>query len=89
MRDEPERSTVKLRQRECDRVHRNDAPSHKDIIDNILYASGVSLGLLLLTLNDQLKKFVLGKQLKDIFISPDELAEALKEFQEAKGNRSN
>jgi hypothetical protein len=62
---------------------------HKDMIDNILYASGVSLGLLLLTLDDQLKKFVLGKQLKDIFISPDQLAAALKELQEAKGNHSN
>jgi predicted nucleic acid-binding protein len=51
---------------------------HKDMIDNILYASGVSLRLALLTLDDQLKKFVLGKQLKDIFISPDELAAAQK-----------
>ena len=62
---------------------------HKDMIDNILYASGVSLGLLLLTLDDQLKKFVLGKQLKDIFISPDQLAAALEKLQQAKGNHSN
>ena len=51
---------------------------HKDMIDNILYASALSLGLLLWTFDDQLKKFVLGKQLKDIFISPDELAAAQK-----------
>ena len=49
---------------------------HKDMIDNILYASALSLGLMLLTLDDQLKKFVLGKQLKDIFVSPDQLAAA-------------
>ena len=51
---------------------------HKDMIDNILYASAVSLGLLLLTFDDQLKEFVLGKQLKDIFVSPEDLAAALK-----------
>jgi PIN domain nuclease of toxin-antitoxin system len=51
---------------------------HKDMIDNILYASGVSLRLALLTLDDQLRKFVLGKQLEDIFVSPDQLAAALK-----------
>jgi len=51
---------------------------HKDMIDNILYASALSLGLMLLTLDDQLKKFVLGKQLKDIFVSPDQLAAAQK-----------
>jgi predicted nucleic acid-binding protein len=62
---------------------------HKDMIDNILYASGVSLGLMLLTLDDQLKKFILEKQLKDIFISPDRLAAALEKLQQAKGNHSN
>ena len=62
---------------------------HKDMIDNILYASALSLGLLLLTLDDQLKKFILEKQLKDIFISPDGLGAALEKLQEAKGNHSN
>ena len=51
---------------------------HKDMIDNILYASALSLGLLLWTFDDQLKKFVLEKQLKNIFVSPDQLAAALK-----------
>ena len=47
---------------------------HKDMIDNILYASAARLGLLLLTVDDDLKKFVLEKQLKRSFISLDELA---------------
>ena len=62
---------------------------HKDMIDNILYASALNLGLMLLTLDDQLRKFILEKQLKDIFISPDRLAAALKKLQEAKRNHSN
>ena len=52
---------------------------HRDMIDNILYASSARLGLRLLTLDGDLKKFVLDKELKDIFISIDELA-ALKEL---------
>ena len=46
---------------------------HRDMIDNILCASAVQLGLLLLTLDDELKKFVHEKQLKDVFISTDDL----------------
>jgi hypothetical protein len=62
---------------------------HKDMIDNILYASAARLGLRLLTLDGDLKKFVLEKQLKDAFISVDELAEAiLKELEETRGNHS-
>jgi predicted nucleic acid-binding protein len=51
---------------------------HKDMIDNILYATALGLDLMLLTLDDQLKKFALGNQFKDIFVSPNELAEALR-----------
>lgn len=47
---------------------------HKDMIDNILYASAARLGLILLTLDDELRKFVLEKRLKDPFISVEELA---------------
>lgn len=46
---------------------------HKDMIDNILYASAARLGLRLLTLDGDLKKFVLEKQLKDALISADKL----------------
>lgn len=54
---------------------------HKDMIDNILYATATQLDMLLLTLDEELKKFVHKKELKDVFISQDELA-ALKEVQE-------
>jgi predicted nucleic acid-binding protein len=46
---------------------------HKDMIDNILYASATQIGLLLLTLDDELKKFVNEKRLKYVFLSPDDL----------------
>jgi hypothetical protein len=60
---------------------------HKDMIDNILYASAVRVGLVLLTLDEELKKFVSEKKLKYVFISPDELP-TLKRLQE-QGNYSN
>jgi predicted nucleic acid-binding protein len=46
---------------------------HKDMMDNILYASAVQLGLLLLTLDDELKRFVSEKKLKYVLLSPDDL----------------
>ena len=60
---------------------------HKDMVDNVLYASAARLGLLLLTLDEDLKKFVLEKHLKDVFISVEDLALA-QEPREAKGNNS-
>ena len=41
---------------------------HKDIIDNILYATSVNLNLKLLTLDAELKDFILSQRLKNIFI---------------------
>jgi predicted nucleic acid-binding protein len=46
---------------------------HKDMIDNILYASALSLDLRLLTLDDEFKKFALEKKLKNILVFPDDL----------------
>lgn len=48
---------------------------HKDMIDNILYATAARLGPLLLTVDDELRKFVLEKRLGDAFISVKELAD--------------
>lgn len=42
---------------------------HKDMIDNILYASSSILNLKLLTLDKELKEFIHRKGLKDTFIS--------------------
>jgi hypothetical protein len=51
------------------------------MIDDILYASALSLHLSLLTLDDEFKKFALEQQLKDIFVFPDKLpTETLKEL---------
>ena len=61
---------------------------HKDMIDNILYASAVRLGLILLTLDDELRKFVLEKRLKDAFISVRELAILTRELRAPRGNHS-
>ena len=61
---------------------------HKDMIDNILYASAVRLGLILLTLDDELRKFALEKGLKDAFISVEELAVLTRELRRARGNHS-
>ena len=47
---------------------------HKDMIDNILYASSTQLNLKLLTLDRDLKEFIHAKRLRDTLISPDQLA---------------
>ena len=46
---------------------------HKDMIDNILYASSIHLDLKLLTLDVELKKFIGDKRLTDPLIFPDEM----------------
>ncbi|MEM2936879.1 MAG: PIN domain-containing protein [Candidatus Bathyarchaeia archaeon] len=46
---------------------------HKDMVDNILYASSNRLNLKLLTLDNELKGFILEKGLKDTLISPDQI----------------
>jgi len=61
---------------------------HKDMIDNILYASAARLGLILLTLDDELRKFVLEKGLKDAFISVEELAILTRQLRAPRGNHS-
>ena len=61
---------------------------HKDMIDNILYASAARLGLILLTLDDELRKFVLEKRLKDPFISVEELAVLTQGLRGTRGNHS-
>jgi len=45
---------------------------HKDMVDNILYASSSRLNLKLLTLDNELKGFIRERGLKDTFISPDQ-----------------
>ncbi len=47
---------------------------HRDMIDNILYASAVRLDLRLLTLDGGLKDFLDGKGLGKTLLSPDEIA---------------
>jgi len=47
---------------------------HKDIIDNILYASSTHLNLRLLTLDTELKEFILKKGLKDTLIYLNQIA---------------
>jgi PIN domain nuclease of toxin-antitoxin system len=47
---------------------------HKDMIDNILYASSAQLNLKLLTLDNKLKQFIYEKSLKDTLISPNQIA---------------
>ncbi|MBO3840726.1 MAG: PIN domain-containing protein [Candidatus Bathyarchaeia archaeon] len=49
------------------------ALGHRDMVDNILYASSVHFDLKLLTLDNELKKFVLEKKLKDTFLTPSQL----------------
>ncbi|MEM2997293.1 MAG: PIN domain-containing protein [Candidatus Bathyarchaeia archaeon] len=46
---------------------------HRDIIDNILYATSVDLGIKMLTLDEELKEFIKEKGLKNTLIKPDEL----------------
>ena len=47
---------------------------HKDMIDNILYASSTQLDLKLLTLDNDLKSFIQTKKLRDTLLSPDQLS---------------
>lgn len=47
---------------------------HKDMIDNILYASSTQLNLKLLTLDTELKEFIHEKRLKDTLIFPNQIA---------------
>jgi len=46
---------------------------HKDMVDNILYASSSHLNLKLLTLDNELKGFIRERGLKDTLISPDQI----------------
>lgn len=46
---------------------------HKDMMDNILYASSTRLNLKLLTLDNKLKEFIRERGLKDTLISPDQI----------------
>ena len=46
---------------------------HKDLIDNILYASSTHLNLKLLTLDAELKEFINNKKLEDSVILPDQI----------------
>jgi predicted nucleic-acid-binding protein len=46
---------------------------HRDMIDNILYATSSSLNINLLTLDRELKQFISDKKLKDIIILPDQM----------------
>jgi len=48
---------------------------HRDIIDNILYASSTRLNLRLLTLDRELKRFVGERGLEDSIILPDQLTD--------------
>jgi PIN domain nuclease of toxin-antitoxin system len=47
---------------------------HKDMIDNILYATSTQLNLKLLTLDTELKQFIHEKRLNDTLISPNQIA---------------
>jgi PIN domain nuclease of toxin-antitoxin system len=46
---------------------------HKDMIDNILYASAIHLDLKLLTLDIELKRFICNKRLTDPLMFPNDL----------------
>ena len=46
---------------------------HRDMIDNILYASSVSQNLKLLTVDRELKKFISEKRLENTLIFPNQL----------------
>jgi len=46
---------------------------HKDMVDNILYASSTRLSLNLLTLDNELREFIRERRLKDTLTSPDQL----------------
>jgi len=49
------------------------AMGHKDIIDNLLYASSVNLNLKLLTLDVEFREFIGDKGLKDTLLFPDQI----------------
>ncbi|MBO3802153.1 MAG: PIN domain-containing protein [Thermoproteota archaeon] len=49
------------------------ALGHRDMIDNILYASSAHYNLKLLTLDKELKEFIREKKLKNTLITPDQL----------------
>jgi len=49
------------------------ALGHRDMIDNLLYASSLRYGLQLLTLDRELKEFVRRNGLKDTLVLPGEL----------------
>jgi len=46
---------------------------HKDMIDNILYASSTQLNLKLLTLDAELKEFIHEKGLNDTLVYPNQI----------------
>ncbi len=46
---------------------------HRDMIDNILYASSLRLDLRLLTLDENLKEFIVSHGLTNTLIFPDQL----------------
>ena len=46
---------------------------HRDMIDNILYASSVRLDLRLVTLDEALKQFILAHGLTNALVFPDQL----------------
>lgn len=46
---------------------------HKDMVDNVLYASSTRLSLNLLTLDNELREFIRERRLKDTLIFPDQL----------------
>ena len=47
---------------------------HKDMIDNILYASSICLNLKLLTLDTELKEFIREKGLNDTLLFPNQIS---------------
>ncbi len=47
---------------------------HKDMIDNILYATSCNLNLKLLTIDMELKQFIHEKGLRDTLITPGQIA---------------
>lgn len=47
---------------------------HRDMIDNLLYASSVRLGLKFLTVDEDLKEFVSEKKLNDTLLPPENLS---------------
>ncbi|MEM2991559.1 MAG: PIN domain nuclease, partial [Halobacteria archaeon] len=46
---------------------------HRDIIDNIIYASSIRLNLKLLTLDAELGEFIRKRGLKDTLIAPNQI----------------